>query len=94
MPVETRLFIFHLNRYSETSLQLRVEVYEVGIDVIQEGVLWFQTQRRRESTAEWLDVTPVPVWLPKWRQVREQPTLSTSPLQRRLQCCIEALAFR
>ena len=58
LSVETLLFVFHLDGYREPALQVRVKVYEVGIDVVQAGSLWVQTQRGGESSAEGLNVAP------------------------------------
>ncbi len=58
VPVETLLFVSHLDRYLKTALQMRVKVYQVGIDVIQDGALWSQTEWACESAAEGLNVAP------------------------------------
>jgi hypothetical protein len=44
MLVETLLFISHLDSYLETALQVCIKVYEMGIDIIQEGALRSQTK--------------------------------------------------
>ncbi len=58
MRVETRLLIRHFDSWFQTSLQMSVKIYEVGIDVVQEGTFRSQTERGRESTAEGLNVSP------------------------------------
>ena len=58
LPVETLLFVSHLDGYHEPALQMAIKVYEVGIDVVQTGALWVQTQRGGESAAEGLNVAP------------------------------------
>ena len=56
MTVEALFLILHLDCYLEALLQLSIKVYQVRIDVIEEGVLWSQTQRRGEPAAERLNV--------------------------------------
>ena len=56
MSIETFLFISHLDSYLETTLQLYVKVYQVRIDIVQDGTLWSQTQWGCESAAERFNV--------------------------------------
>ena len=80
VPVKALLFILHLDCYVKATLQVSVKIYEMRIDVIQQSALWSQTQRRGESAAERLNVAPGRMRLPKRREVRQQPTLSSRPL--------------
>ena len=56
MFIETFLFISHLDSYLETALQLYVKVYQVRIDIIQDGTLWSQTQWGCQAAAERFDI--------------------------------------
>ena len=56
MSIETFLFISHLDSYLETALQVDVEVYQVRIDIVQDGTLWSQTQWGCESATERFNV--------------------------------------
>ena len=70
MSIEAFLFIAHLDSYLETALQVDVKVYQVRVDIIQEGMLWPQTEWDGKSAAERFDVASGRVALPEFRQVR------------------------
>jgi hypothetical protein len=57
--IEKLLLIFHFHAYRCRTLELPVKVYEMWIDIIQEGSLWFQPERNRKSTAKWINITPL-----------------------------------
>ena len=69
MSIEAFLFISHLDIDLETTLQLYVKVYQVRIDIIQDGALWPQPQWGSESAAERFDVASGRVALPKLSQM-------------------------
>jgi hypothetical protein len=58
VAVETLRVVRHLDGCFESLLQMRVEVYEMRIDVIQKGAAWSQSKRGRKSAAERFDVAP------------------------------------
>ena len=70
MSIEAFLIISHLDGYLETTLQLSIKVYQVRIDIIQEGTVGSQTYGDRKSTAERLDISSGRVAFPKLHQVR------------------------
>jgi hypothetical protein len=70
MSIEAFLIISHLDSYLETTLQLSVKVYQVRIDIVQEGTVGPQTYWDCESAAERLNIAYGRVALPKLHQVR------------------------
>jgi len=70
MSIEAFLIISHLDSYLEATLQLSVKVYQVRINIIQEGTVGPQTYWNCQSAAERLDIASGRVALPKLHQVR------------------------
>lgn len=67
----------------ESSLEMRVEVDDVRVDVVEDGTLGAEAQGDRQTADEGLDKTPRSMRLPEWAQVWQLPSLATRPLERR-----------
>lgn len=94
MTVETRLVVLHLDSDIEASLQMPVKVYQVRIDVVQQGAVWSQPQRYSKAAAKRLYIRLGFMGFPQVGQARHQPSLSSRPLQRWLQRCVGIFGLR
>ena len=84
MCIEKFRVVARLDLQRKSTTNLRVEINQVGIQIIQRCALWLQTQRDRQPTAKRLDITAMLVWAPERFDVGHQPTLPASPFQQRL----------
>ena len=61
----------------------QVEVDQVRIGVVEQGLLGLKAKRNRQTTTERLNESPMRVRLPERLQVRNLPTLSAGPFEGR-----------
>ena len=47
VAIESLLAVLHFDRDLEAAPQLRVKVYQVGVDVVEQRARWSQTERGR-----------------------------------------------
>src|SRR2546426_9697271 len=52
MRIEKSLVITRFDLYRQSTPELRVEIDQVRIEIVQHGSLWLQTQRDRQSPAK------------------------------------------
>ena len=78
-----RFIILHVERNRQTPLQKIVKVNQMRVDVVQECTCGTQSKHHRKTAAKWLDETAAPRALPQRLDIRNLPTLSTRPFQRR-----------
>src|SRR5437667_9844236 len=81
--IEKLLVVTRVNLHRKPAPQLRVEVDQVRIKIIQHCALRPQTQRDRQPSAKQFHITALMMPTPEWFKVRHQPALPTGPLQRR-----------
>jgi hypothetical protein len=83
VSVEKRLVIGHLDVDREASLYPPVEVDQVRVGVVEEGLRRREAERNRQPAAERLDEAAMRVRRPQLPQMRNLPALAAGPLQRR-----------
>ena len=57
---------------------------QVRVEIVEQRPLWAETERDRQSSAEWFHETSMAVRRPQRLQVRNLPPLAARPLERRL----------
>jgi len=80
MAIEQRLVVLHLHTDSQTILHVVVEIYQMGVDVVQESVLGLQPEDNSEATAKRFHVPSLCIRVPNRLEMRHEPALSTRPL--------------
>lgn len=58
VQIEKLLVVAHLNPNLQTALHLKVKIYQVRIEIVQDRLAGLQPQRRGQSAAKRLNVPP------------------------------------
>jgi hypothetical protein len=82
MSIKEFFLVTHLDGQLKTAFEMRIEIDQMRIDVIQKRSVGPQREWHCQPTAEGLDKPAALVRFPKSGQVRGQPTFSSCPLQR------------
>ena len=86
MRVEELPVVMGINVERHAAANLPIEIDQMQIDVVQQCVLWLQSERNCQTSTERLDVTTMLVSLPDEGDLWQQPTLAAGPLQWRVEC--------
>jgi hypothetical protein len=69
MLVENYFIVFHFNVQFEAFSDLPVEVYEVRVNVVENGKPGLKLKRNGEASAKRFDISSIAMWLPEMRDV-------------------------
>lgn len=83
MRVEKPSVIASIDLQRQPATHLSVEIDQVRIDIVQQRTLRLQSKRYRQPTTKRLNIATLLMCAPSRLNVREQPTLTAGPLQRR-----------
>ena len=68
---------------------MAVEIKEVGVDVVEEGLFRGEAEGDGKASAEWFDESARGVFLPDGLKVGDEPTFASSPLEgRSMKLCL------
>ena len=82
-PIEVGAVVPQWDVDDESSMEMRVEVGDVRVDVVKEGTLGVEAQVDRQAADEGLDKAPRSMRLPERSEMWQLPSFAASPLERR-----------
>jgi len=85
MFVEDSFIVFHSDSQFETPLNLTIEIYEMRVNVVENGKPGLKTKRNCEAATKRFDISSIAVWLPEMRDVRCKPAFAAGPFERRFE---------
>jgi hypothetical protein len=85
MLVEHFFIVFHFNVQLEAFLNLTIEIYEMRVNVVENGKPGLKTKRNCEAAAKRFDISSITMWLPEMRDVRRKPAFAASPFEKRFE---------
>ena len=83
MEVVGILIVRERNLDTQSALEPLVKEHQVRIGVVEQRLLWAQSQRDCQAAAKRLNETAMAMRCPHRSQMRNLPALAASPLQRR-----------